>query len=65
MWWRGIEGKLSRLSKLSVFRVPTEQSQALAALAQRSMQFQATLQEGQLTLGDDTQTVTIEPVRWK
>lgn len=65
VWWRGIEGKLSRLSKLSVFRVPTEQSQALAALAQRSMQFQATLQEGQLTLGDDTQTVTIEPVRWK
>ena len=36
VWWRGIENKLSRLDKLSVWRVPTEASQALATLAQRS-----------------------------
>jgi uncharacterized protein YaeQ len=40
------------------------QSQALAALAQRSMQLQATVQEGQLTLGDEKTTVDIECVRW-
>ena len=49
----------------SVFRVPTAASQALAALAQRSMQLQATIQEGALMLGDGARNVDIEPVRWK
>ena len=52
IWWRGIENKLTRPQNLSVFRVPTAASQALAALAQRSMQLQATIQEGTLMLGD-------------
>jgi uncharacterized protein YaeQ len=65
VWWRGIENKVSRLQNLSVFRVPTVASQALAALAQRSMQLQATIQEGTLMLGDGKTTVDVEPVRWK
>jgi uncharacterized protein YaeQ len=65
VWWRGVETKLTRLSNLQVWRVPAEQSQALAALAQRSMQLQATLQEGSLMLGDATRHVDIEPLRWK
>ncbi len=63
IWWRGIENKLTRPQNLRVFRVPTPASQALAKLAQRSMQLQATLQEGVLMLGDGTNTVDIEPVR--
>ena len=65
IWWRGIENKLTRPQNLSVFRVPTLASQALAKLAQRSMQLQATLQEGVLMLGDGANTVDIEPVRLK
>ena len=65
IWWRGIENKLTRPQNLSVFRVPTLASQALARLAQRSMQLQATLQEGVLMLGDGANTVDIEPVRLK
>jgi len=65
VWWRGIQNKLSRLGNLSVFRVPALESQALAALAQRSMQLQATVQEGALTLGDGAHSIHIEPVRWK
>jgi len=34
-------------------------------MAQRSMQLQATIQEGVLMLGDGTHSVDIEPVRWK
>ena len=64
VWWRGIGSKLSRPDNLSVFRVPTEQSRALAALAERSMQLQATIQEGQLMLGNSKQTVVVECVRW-
>ncbi len=65
VWWRGMESKLSRPKNLSVWRIPTLASQALAALAQRSMQLQATVQEGVLMLGDGTHGVDIEPLRWK
>lgn len=65
VWWKGIENKLTRLDKLQVWRVPTESSQALAQLAQRSMQLQATIQEGALMLGDGKHNVDIEPLRWK
>jgi uncharacterized protein YaeQ len=65
VWWRGIENKLSRLANLSVFRVPSAQSQQLAALAQRGMQLQATVQEGALMLSDGTTSLHIEPLRWK
>jgi uncharacterized protein YaeQ len=65
IWWRGIQNKLTRPQNLSVFRVPTEASQALAALAQRSMQLQATIQEGSLTLSDATHSVHLECERWK
>ncbi len=65
VWWRGIEGKLIKAHKLSVWRIPSDTAQALAALAQRSMQLQATIQEGQLMLSDSARTVEVEPVRWK
>lgn len=65
LWWRGIENKLSRLDRLQVWRVPTEASQSLAQLAERSMQLQATVQEGTLSLGNDRHQVNIEAVRWK
>jgi uncharacterized protein YaeQ len=65
VWWRGIESKLSRLQNLSVYRVPTPASQAMAALAQRSMQLRATIHEGTLALGDAGTSVDVEPLRWK
>jgi uncharacterized protein YaeQ len=65
VWWRGIEGKLARLPNLSVWRVPSQASQALAQLAQRTMQLQATLHEGVLMMGDGKLTVDIECERWK
>lgn len=65
VWWKGIGNKLGKAQNLEVWRVPAVTSQALAALAQRSMQLQATLQEGVLSLGDATQHIDIEPLRWK
>ncbi len=65
IWWKGIETKLTRLDKLQVWRIPSATSQALAKLAQRSMQLQATIQENVLMLGDGATTVDVELVRWK
>jgi ACR3 family arsenite transporter len=48
IWWGGIENKLTRLSNLNVWQIPADQAQALAALAQRSMQWQVTVQDGSI-----------------
>ena len=60
-----MEGKLARLDKLSVWRLPTPEAQALGALAERSMQLQATLLDGVLTVSSQRGSVSVEPVRWK
>ena len=65
VWWRGIESKLSRHERLQVWRIPTEAAQGLAAMAERSMQLQATVQEGALTLSSTQGSVHIEAQRWK
>lgn len=65
IWWKGIENKLSRLDKLQVWRLPFDASQALAAMAERSMQLQATVHDGVLTLSSDKGSVSLEPLRWK
>ena len=48
-----------------MFRVPTEASQELGKMAERSMQLQATVQDGAVTLSGDKGSVHIEPTRWK
>ena len=65
VWWRGMRDKLSRPQNLSVLRIPASSAQSLIPLARRSMQLQATIQEGALMLGDGEHTVTMEPQRWK
>ncbi|GAB1385448.1 YaeQ family protein [Melaminivora sp.] len=65
VWWKGIASKLARLDRLQVWRIPAEQSQALVQLAERSMQLQATVQDGMLTLSSAQASVSIEPLRWQ
>jgi len=65
VWWKGIETKLSRLDRLQVWRIPADEAQALAQLAERSMQLQATVQDGALTLSGANGSAVVEPVRWK
>ncbi len=65
VWWQGIAGKVHRLGKLEVNAVPAAQSQALAALAERSMQLQATVQDGILSLSSNLGMVDLEPQRWQ
>ncbi len=63
IWWDGLVNKVSRASNLTVWQIPTEQSQALAALAQRSMQLQITVQDGTVWVGDGQGSVEITPQR--
>lgn len=63
VWWKGIQTKLTRPQNLAVWRLPTEAAPQLAAMAERSMQFQATLLEEVLTLGNAQNAVSVECVR--
>ena len=62
-WWAGLAGKFTRVSNLTVWQIPAAESQALAALADRSMNLQITLQEGILFVGEGDRTVEITPVK--
>ncbi|MDP9043698.1 MAG: YaeQ family protein [Pseudomonadota bacterium] len=63
IWWNGIAGKLARAARLEVWQIETAQSQALAALAQRTMQLQMSVQDGAVFIGDGQQSVEITPRR--
>ena len=65
VWWRGIAPKLSRLNKLSVWRLPAAECAALVQLAERSMQLQVLVQEGEITLSSPRGSVTLVPVVWQ
>ncbi len=63
IWWKGIATKLTRAQNLTVWQIPAEQSQALAALAQRTMDLQVTVQDGAIWVGDGTRSLEVAPVR--
>lgn len=61
IWWAGVQPKLARLSNLAVWQLAAGQSQALARLAERSMNLQVTVQEGQVWVGDARTSVEVHP----
>lgn len=65
VWWQRIESKLARLDKLQVFRIESNISQQLAAMADKSMQLQATLQDDTITLSNDSASIPISLDRWR
>lgn len=63
-WWRQNAGKLARWKNLRVWHVPLDGSRALATLAARSMDVQLTVQDGGIGVGNGSEHVHFEPVRW-
>ncbi len=62
IWWRQAGEKLKVLDNLTIYAIPYAQSQALAKLAQRTMQLQCTIQEDLIWLADARDSVQVEPV---
>lgn len=60
-WWEGIRGQLHRFDNLNVLRVPAEESRALAAMMQRGMHLQCTVEDGQVWVSDSERSVMVEP----
>jgi uncharacterized protein YaeQ len=61
VWWEGLKNAVIRLHNLTVMHIPSEQSQALAALAERSMVLQIMVQDGTVWLSSDAGSVEIQP----
>jgi uncharacterized protein YaeQ len=60
IWWKGLANKVERAKNLTVVNLQSDATEQLAKMAQRTMQLQCTIQDGQIWLTDGTETVLIE-----
>ncbi|MES9851217.1 MAG: YaeQ family protein [Candidatus Thiodiazotropha sp. L084R] len=60
IWWEQMRDVVSRFTNLSVIRLAAADNGELEHLAERNMHLHVTIQEGQVWLGDDQQTVVVE-----
>ena len=63
LWWAKEGPGLARLANLRVLAIAEQTSAELAALVERGMDLQCTIQDGQVWFTDGAQTVLIEPRR--
>ena len=59
LWWDKISAALARLTNLTVIDIDADAVEAIAAMVQRSMQFNALIQDGELQLMGDQGTVVV------
>jgi uncharacterized protein YaeQ len=59
MWREQMAPTLARTKNLAIKKIPLEASQAMAKLAQRSMDLSYTIQEGQVWVADANSTVQV------
>ena len=60
IWYKQIANKLERARNLTIINIPAEASEQLEKLANRNMQLQCTIQDGQIYLTDGANTVLVE-----
>ena len=63
IWWAGLATKITRARNIAVWQVDAAQSQLLAALAQRSMQLQVSVQDGTAWFGEGERSAEVTPQR--
>ena len=61
LWWKSTSAGLARARNLTVMRIASAESRAIAAMAQRAMDLQATIQDGIVWFSDATTTVELHP----
>jgi uncharacterized protein YaeQ len=60
MWFAANSSQFARQKNLAIINLPSDSTRPLAALAQRNMQLQCTIQDGQVWLGDGNASVQVE-----
>jgi uncharacterized protein YaeQ len=59
VWWEQNKRALDKLDKVSVVNIPVEISDALGKLAQRTMQLQVTIQDGEVWITDHDHSLQV------
>lgn len=59
VWWNQIENKLTRFDSLTIVNISDMELEGLAGLAQRNMQLQCTIQDGDIWLSDNERSVHV------
>jgi uncharacterized protein YaeQ len=65
MWYAKDSAQFARQKNLTIINIPSVSTQALAKLAQRNMNLQCTIQDGQVWLSDGAVSVQVERVTLK
>jgi len=63
IWWSKVGASLARNKNLTVLDIPAATVTELLPLLQRGMRLQALIQDGQLQLMNDAESVTVDPTR--
>jgi uncharacterized protein YaeQ len=64
VWWDSMKNKVRRFDNLTIVHVDADSEAALATCAQRAMQLQAMIQDGQVWLGTTDNNVEIALETW-
>lgn len=62
IWYGENRAKLAALKNLGILNLPADSTQKMAAMAQRTMNLQCTVQDGQIWFSAGEETLQIEPV---
>jgi uncharacterized protein YaeQ len=65
MWWNQCCRKLEQIRNLAVINLPPEASRAIAKQARRNMHLNCTIQDGQIWVADENESVFMELVTLK
>ena len=63
IWYEENRTRLAALKNLGIFNLPADSTQKMAAMAQRTMNLQCTIQDGQIWFSAGEETLQIEPLR--
>ena len=65
MWWEKIKNSTTRFDNLQGTNLSQADTEALAALAHRSMQLQVNIQDGEVMVSAGDGIVYVTPITWK
>ena len=60
VWWQQTENKVTRFANLSVYVIAPDTVAALAAMVERTMRLQVTIQDGDIWIANDAENVHVQ-----
>ncbi|MEX2475320.1 YaeQ family protein [Marinobacter sp.] len=61
LWWDKCRNKLTRFDNLTIINLPQAPIEALAGMAERGMNLQCSIQDGEISIGNEQTLVNITP----